>query len=205
LSIRLLIVFLEIPHRQNIKEENRSFYFSVAFSKAFYKMRYKCIIVNKCICFHFIVYCNRDYSCFNLQAIANEPKLNSIVVGKICVVPWEIDNWISFNKSCFNFFEVSCHFQDLFYQQNYPEILQRYPMMAMIRLPFSYGKGLPVFSIIIGSKYERWLATISPCTTGALPYICRRMPSRKFSILIKSRNISAFREVVSLFQNKLAK
>jgi hypothetical protein len=76
----------------------------------------------------------------------------------------------------------------------------------MIRLPFSYGKGLPVVQHNYWSKYERWLATISPCTTGALPYICRRMPSRKFSILIiKSRNISAFREVVSLFQNKLAK
>jgi hypothetical protein len=62
-------------------------------------------------------------------AIANEPKLNSIVVGKICVVPsGKLITEYPLIRAALIFSEVSCLLSGSFLSTKIPEILQRYPM-----------------------------------------------------------------------------
>jgi hypothetical protein len=67
-----------------------------------------------------------------------------------------------------------------------------------------FGKGLPV----VQHNYWIKIRTVIKLVPVQLEHchIYRRMPSRKFSILIiKSRNISAFREVVSVPKQTLSR
>jgi hypothetical protein len=67
---------------------------------------------------HFIVYCNRDYSCFNLRGHCKRAEIK-LDCGW-CVVPsGKLITEYPLIRAALIFFECLVYFQDLFYQQNY--------------------------------------------------------------------------------------